>query len=108
MTDKGEMGKLVGMARAAQHANPAWMAAAYRAAVEAARELVVLTTDDVWSRMDPAVKTHEHRAMGPIMKNAAKDGVIVKAIELPKNCARPSRHKAPLTVWKSLIYRGRQ
>jgi len=106
--DEGEEGKSVGMARAINHANPAWVLAASKAVVAAAREKRTLTTDDVVTRIDANTTTHELRALGPVMRRAAIDGVIEKALQLPIKCAtRPSNHRRPLTVWKSLIFNGK-
>jgi hypothetical protein len=109
MSMSGEEGKRLGMARAQASANPAWMAAAAKAVAEAAKQFSTLTTDHVISLIDPSIKTHEMRAMGPVMRSAAKDGLIEKAMyEPPRKCAtRPSNHRRPLQVWKSLIFRGK-
>jgi hypothetical protein len=106
--DDGEKGKAGGMNRAERGANPKWKLAAAIAVADAAKQLPKLTTDDVLTFIDPNVCTHEMRALGPVMRNAAKDGWIVQAYELPKKCAtRPSNHRRPLTVWKSLVFKGR-
>jgi hypothetical protein len=104
---KGDDGKHEGMARAERAANPVWTRAAMEATLEAAKILPKLTTDDVLLMIDPSVSTHEMRALGPVMQNAAREGWIEKAQTLPVNCAtRPSNHSRPLQVWRSLVYRG--
>jgi hypothetical protein len=104
----GEMLKAEGMARVDEHANEAWKAAAQRAVLEAARALPQLTADDVMARIDPSTKTRDRRALGPVMTRAAKAGWIEQADVLPVKCGRPSRHAAPITVWKSLLFADEQ
>jgi hypothetical protein len=99
-------GKKDGMARVEEHADKDWKEAAENAVVEAALASPLLTSDDVMIRIDPGVETHELRALGSVMLRAAKNGWIEKAPLPPVNCARPSRHCAPLTVWKSLLFRS--
>lgn len=103
--EEGKAGKAEGMGRAERHANPAWMLAAEQAVLEAARELSTITADDVMRRIPPDVDTHEKRALGPVMMKAAKAGIIEKAIALPRNSTRPNQHSAPITVWKSNVYK---
>lgn len=87
------------------NANAAWKAAAYDAVERAAKERPYLTTDDVVLRISDNVNTHEWRALGPIMRKAAKLKWIEKATGVDALfCQRRSRHSAPLQVWKSLIY----
>lgn len=104
----GEDGKKKGMGRAERHANPAWWLAAEQAVVKVAKLKPKLTTDDIITEMTGSgTSTHEMRALGPLMRNAAADGVIEKALELPVKCAtRPNNHRRPLTVWKSRIFKG--
>jgi hypothetical protein len=105
-TNPGRKGKIIGMARAARAANPAWTRAAIRAVLRTALTTREFSTDEAAAVIDPNVHTHEPRAWGPVMQNAARDQWIAKAARLPVPCRRASRHMAPLTVWRSLIYRG--
>jgi hypothetical protein len=105
MDNPGRRGKAVGMARAARAANPAWTRAAMRAVLRTALTTREFSTDEVMAAIDPKVRTHELRALGPVMSNAMRDHWIAKAARLPVSCRRASRHMAPLTVWRSLIYR---
>ena len=104
--DDGSAGKKKGMGDADRAANPAWKAAADLAVLRTAHECRTLTRDDVEARMPAGVKTHENRAWGAVMLRAARDGLIVKSALPHVNCTRPSRHRAPLQVWDSLIYGG--
>ena len=101
--DDGRIGKAAGMAAAEEHANPHWRVAAEHAVRLAAQQCSQLTTNDVLDRMDPEARTHEPRAWGPVMLQAARAGLIKKALVPPVYCNRPSRHRAPLQVWDSLI-----
>lgn len=100
----GKAAKEEGMERVDAAADDDWKDAAERAVKDAARSLPEITSDDVMARIAPDVRTHELRALGPVMSRAAKAGWIRKADKAPRLCARPSRHRAPLTVWTSLIY----
>ena len=103
------MTKEDGMARAARNANPLWRAEADRAVLRAARTLPQLTTDDVISLMNPNVSTHENRALGPVMRDAAKANWIEKSTKPNVNCAtRKNNHSRPLQVWRSLLYKGKK
>jgi hypothetical protein len=104
MPDDGSSGKKAGMSAADEAANEAWKAAADLALLQTAQACETLTRDDVEKRMPEGVTTHENRAWGPVMLRGARDGLIEKANDLPwRNCTRPSRHHAPMQVWRSLI-----
>jgi hypothetical protein len=105
MSDNGELGKAVGMSRSYQHADPMWKAAAARAVVAAARRQPTLTADDVMALIPPSLTTHEKRALGGIMRGAAVAGVIERT-DRTVLCTRANCHRAPITVWKSLMFRG--
>jgi len=92
------------MAQVHANANLAWLIAAYTAAHRTALALPFFTSDDVNERIDPSARTHEPRALGPVMKQAAKNGWIEKAPQPGKSSRRRSLHASPRTVWKSLIY----
>jgi hypothetical protein len=62
-----------------------------------------LTTDDVWARLAEVSdhRTPEHRAMGPLMRAAAKR----RWIEATYSTVISRRRRgAPVRVWRSLIY----
>jgi len=103
--DDGKRGKDDGMGRADENANEAWKRAADEAVLKTAREKPVLTTDDVLERMPAGVKTHEMRALGPVMLRAAKNGWIEKSLHANRSTARPTNHLRPLQVWDSLLFR---
>jgi hypothetical protein len=102
---KGEKGKREGMERVERHADPEWRLAADIAVLEAARCRKTLTTDDVVTRIPKNFTTHNMKALGPVMRSAASQGIIEQSSERPKKCAtRPNNHCRPLTVWSSLLY----
>lgn len=105
---QGAMGKHIGMYEVHRAANVEFVMAAFIAITKAAREREIITTDDVMERMPDGLSTPNLKVLGPIMKAASKDGVIVKAERQPwVMCARASRHRAPMQPWRSLIYRGK-
>ena len=88
--------------RVADNANPDWKVEAVRVVSTVAQRMPEFTTDDVWHLIEEV--THEPRAMGPVMKAAAAAGLI-EATDRFKLTERPSRHRAPVRVWKSLVYK---
>tara|TARA_R110000803_G_scaffold188813_1_gene251277 strand:- start:371 stop:703 length:333 start_codon:yes stop_codon:yes gene_type:complete len=61
-------------------------------------EFEEFTTDEVWELMPPGVETHDPRAMGAIMLEAAKSGLIV-ATDKYQPSKRAVCHRRPLRVW---------
>jgi hypothetical protein len=49
------------------------------------------------------ITTHDNRALGPIFKKAAKDGLIEKTNTTTKS-NRCSRHCGDVRVWRSLVF----
>lgn len=91
--------------RVEAHADADWKAAAFEAVVWLAERRAELTTDGVWAaldRLDPDAATHERRAMGPIMRQAVREGVI-EATDRYHISVRPECHGNPKRVWRSLI-----
>jgi hypothetical protein len=89
------------LARVEQHANDAWKAEAMRAVVRVARERGRFTTDDVWQALGGLdVGTHEPRAMGAVMRQAARNGWVRATDEYVKS-GRAACHARPLRVWES-------
>lgn len=87
--------------RADEHADADWKQAAYQAVADLALFCDYLTTDDVHERLE-GVSTHELRALGAIMKRAARDGLIAPTDRyLPT--LRASAHARPVRVWRSLV-----
>ena len=74
----GDDGKREGMERVRRHCDPVWRRHADAAVIEAARLYPKLTTDDIVVMIPDHVRTHENRALGPVMQEAAKNGVIAR------------------------------
>lgn len=98
-----------GMKRAEKHANPLWKAAAMRCIHQKAKEKKFFTTDDVHLLLDKEeAKTHNLSALGPMMKNAQKEGWIEKVERVggggKVRSKRVVSHGVYRPVWRSLIY----
>ncbi len=88
------------IAVAQSHADPAWLAAADRAVRGCAAVFHDFTSDDIWhSLVLSDVTTHEHRAMGAVIRKAIADGIIV-----PTGGYRPSVrtqcHGRPVRIYR--------
>lgn len=70
----------------------------------------VFTTDDVWDKLEkdwPEAKTHEPKALGPVMARAAKLGYIRKT-DQTLDSKREECHARPVRVWKVQIFSRRE
>lgn len=91
------------MARVEQHADDVWKREALAAVVRVARERGRFTTDDVWQALDGVeAGTHEPRAMGAVMRQAARQG-WVRATDGYVRSSRVACHARPLRVWESAL-----
>lgn len=99
---EGEARKDDGMARAWDHANTDWKAAALAVVQHLARTHTNFTTDAVWAELDAlGFATREHRAMGAVMRQAAQHNWIVKTDRVVPTM-RPMANRRPVAVWQSL------
>ncbi len=82
-------------------ADPDWKDVAYAALERTARLLPEFISDDVWAT-GGLTSTREDRALGPVFRRAARDGLCVKT-----DRTRPSvrSHLTGKPVWRSLIYK---
>lgn len=81
-----------------------WKDAAMQAVKEIAASRGEFTTDHVWEALQGlGVATHEHRAMGAVMRSACSEGLIEKTNRVVPTM-RPGAHRRPVTVWRSLRY----
>lgn len=100
--DDGARRRDDGIQRADDHAVPDWKDEAYLAVIRVAARLGEFTSDDVWAELAASeVSTHEHRAMGAVIRRAARAGWCAPTSEFSLS-RRPQRHRAPLRVWRSL------
>jgi len=98
-------GKEEGMARAEAGASEAWKAAAAKAIYDAAVANPKFTSDEVWVILQSKGigAPDEPRAMGPMIRNAALNGLIRKT-GYTKVSNQPHNHARPVAVWKSGVY----
>lgn len=103
-TMRAKLEKEKAVARVAKNADREWVVAARQAVEAVAKQFEEFTTDEVLEvlRLQP-VATHEGRALGPVMIYAARQG-WVKNTERVRKSSAVSRHNAPKTVWRSLIF----
>jgi hypothetical protein len=92
------------IARAERHAVDAWKTVTFGVIRQLAETCPSFTTDDVWLglRKVPEVATHEPRALGSMMREAAKSGWIVPT-DRYVNSHRPECHARPVKVWRSCL-----
>ena len=101
--DFGEAGKQDGMDRAERNANPEFKEAAEQIIYEYAKCHPKLTVNVLWDGLELlGVTTHQNKAAGPVMLRCAKKGWI-RTTNTFDTTNRATRHKAPVTVWESLI-----
>ncbi len=86
--------------RVDEHADEDWKAHASDVIAMTAADLDEFTAEDVWARLDPALSTHEPRALGALMKRAAAAGVIV-ATDQWRVSSRTACHNRPMRVWRA-------
>jgi hypothetical protein len=103
----GEIARDEAMNRVDEHADLDWRVHVDQKICEVARRLPEFSTDDVWASLDPGYATHEHRAMGPRMLAAVKNGYIAETGRTVKSL-RPETHRNPKAIWRSLLYVERQ
>jgi hypothetical protein len=102
--DTGQLALDVALDAVDNSADERWKKAADYAVMQLALRKPEVTADDVWDVLDGLnVDTHENRAMGPVMRRAAKDGIIERTERTTKT-RRPTRHKGDVRVWKSRIF----
>ena len=94
-----DLAKDYGLKRVRAHCDEDW----YKAAIHVVRDLCFtendFTTDDVWIRMPAKHQTHDHRAMGAVMRDASKRGWCRKTDRVVKSKRREC-HRRPITVWE--------
>lgn len=79
--------------------NMDWYEAALRVIRGLAGSGKRFTTDDVWEALEKQlVNTPEHRAMGAVMRDAARAGTIQPTVNYVKS-RRPACHARPVRVW---------
>jgi hypothetical protein len=87
--------------RVDENAQKDWKDAA-RVAVAALASLKdTFTTDDVWKLLETqGYQTHEPRALGAVMRRAARNGLI-ESTDRTRLSERPECHRRPVRIWRS-------
>ncbi len=89
--------------RVGEHADPDWKVVALYAVRRVAKRQEFLTTDHVWEALaETGSQTHERRALGAIMRQAATAGLIAPTSHYQPT-DRPEAHRNPKRVWRSCI-----
>jgi hypothetical protein len=84
-----------------ENADKKWKEAAMNEVYLLCKTYPEMTTDDVWKRLESLdVATKEHRAMGPIMMKAVKNGWCRASGSYVKS-ERPECHKRPISLYIS-------
>lgn len=85
-----------------ESANAKWREAAEKRLYYLAKRRKFITSDDILSYLDAKeIKTRNNSALGAIMQAAVRSGVLLPAGY--RTSSRPSRHHAPVRLWKSAI-----
>ena len=111
--DFARLSKAMAMDQVEEAANEAWKELMYDIIWALGCEMEFLTTDDVCIRYrelpeEGRPDTHEWKALGPVMRNAAKLGYIERTDYFRKSTDGARRHHAPLQIWRSLIFGGKK
>jgi hypothetical protein len=91
--------------RVGDHADPDWVEQTLDVIYCLAVAQAEITTDDVWATVGEVAATHEPRALGAVMRQAARLG-YVRASDRYIPSARPACHARPVRVWESLLRPG--
>jgi len=87
------------------HADLTWLEHAYQVLRRLAQEQQELTTDDLWSALraeDARVVTHDMRAVGPVVRRAARDGLIAPTDRIQQSVIGGGRWTT--RIWRSCGY----
>jgi hypothetical protein len=84
-------------------AHEEWLVAAHDAVIYLAAMYEEFDADAVWSILRTSEHaTHEPRAMGAVLRNAARDGLIEPTDRWVQS-KRTACHGRPIRVWRSLM-----
>lgn len=91
------------IAQVEHNADVAWKDEARAIVQRLARSRIEFTTDDVWICLeDSEAETHEPRALGAIMREAGREGLI-RATNMTAPSTRPACNARPVRIWESLV-----
>lgn len=93
-----------GMTQAIENADVNWKEAVEKRLTFLTNNKRFFTSDDILIYLsDRGIKTHNNSALGGIINRWSSRGFIRPAGFVVSS--RPSRHKAPIRLWKSNLYR---
>jgi hypothetical protein len=96
--EQGDLLAQEAMQAAEDHADEGWLRAARQEIAALAASGEPWTTDHVWYRLEQlGVTTREPRALGALIRKAARDGLIRQQGYTPTT--RPEAHARPIPVW---------
>ena len=101
--DQGALARDAAIDRVEANAMIAWKDAALTAVKHAAQNRREFTTDQIWALIPRDVGTHEPRALGAVMRIAAKMGWIEPTDRHLASC-KVAAHRRPMRVWRSRIF----
>jgi hypothetical protein len=87
------------------HAGPMWRDEVLASIERIARRQDHLVADDVWADLEARGEglTYDRRALGGVLREAVKRGLIVSTAEYAPSARR---HSSPLRVWRSASREG--
>jgi hypothetical protein len=88
--------------RVERAADPDWTRHVERVVARIAQRLPTFSTDEVWAALDESYSTHEPRALGAIMVDMARRGIIAPTDRTVKS-RRPECHRRDVRVWRSRL-----
>lgn len=91
--------------RVDEHADQDWKREARDAVLHAAAHRAEFTSDYIWWLLQQrgVMPPHEPRALGAIMRAAAREGLIQRSDRVVES-VRVANHRRPVAVWRSLVY----
>lgn len=95
------LAKIRAINKVESNADPAWLAKAYGLLRDLCASQLYLTSDDLWLALDGAgvPVPHEPRALGAVMRQAARDGLIESTgTYVPSE--REACHARPVQKWR--------
>lgn len=94
--------------RVDKHADSDWKVLALETVKAVAQRFAEFSTDLVLAELaNSPIRTHELRALGPVMLSARRAGYI-EPTDRFENSNSVTRHKAPKRIWKSQLYRRQE
>jgi hypothetical protein len=98
--EQGDLLAQQGMDAAVAGADEGWLRAAKQELAALIQSRQPWTTDIVWFRLEAlGVETPEPRALGGLIRSAARAGLIVQRGYTPST--RPECHARPVSVWQA-------